>query len=283
MKASMKIKKVIGMILAIAILVGVGITGMAQTNKRSANIKSKGIIDFENGTAVIDATDFTYLADEIDLLENTYKTETVKALGNIGTYFKLDGSYTHNQEESTVTSNDAHILPYSSIMDGITNSQSIPSDRTYTGTLPGSDTETSGNISGANAENLSLGTAAWVDGELIVGTGADNNSYYSQGHSKGYAEGVLDGQNQTGNIVFEQHYHSSECYETCYIIHEFEYLGTFDGTIHAIDTVTHTNCGIPTVKNKSYPISCDTFRTIHQYTICGYSEGQVISATIKFD
>lgn len=186
MKRFMKTKRMIGVILIVAVLTGiVGITGMAQTNKRSVNIKSKGIIDFENGTAVIDASDLAYLADEIDLLENTYKSETVNALNQVGTYYKLDGSTTFNRDESTLSAENAALLPFNSLVNGIVNSQSIPTERTYSGILPGEDTETIGNISAANAENLSLGTAAWVNGELIVGTGGDNNSYYSMGQATG--------------------------------------------------------------------------------------------------
>lgn len=35
-------------------------------------------------------------------------------------------------------------------------------------------------ISAATAGNLSAGTSAWVDGSLLIGTGADNKNYYEQ-------------------------------------------------------------------------------------------------------
>lgn len=44
-------------------------------------------------------------------------------------------------------------------------------------------------IAAANAGNLSAGTAAWVNGEFIIGTGSDNNNYYEQSYSKAYQEG----------------------------------------------------------------------------------------------
>lgn len=200
-----KTKKIIVALVTTAITLSgvIGLTSSAQTDKRSANIKSKGIIDFQNGAAVISSSDLNYLADEIDLLEDTYKTETVNALNQVGTFYKLDGTTTFNPEESTLASSDASILPFSAITDGIINSQSIPAERTYLGTLPGG-TEMNGNISAATAENLSLGTAAWVDGELIVGTGADNNSYYNRGYADGYAN-VVD----SASISYAYHEHKN--------------------------------------------------------------------------
>ena len=109
------------------------------------------------------------------------------------------------------------------------------------------------------------------------------NSYYANGFSKGYADGVIDGQNKTGNITFEQHYHNSSCYTTCTITHTFDYIGTYDGTIHAWETITHSKCGTAKVTKKSYPLTCNTYTESHSYTTCGYTEGQVISATITYE
>lgn len=180
-------------LLTVLLLAGtIEMTSAAQTEKRAANIKSKGNFDFENGTVFFASSDLVYLADEIDVLEDTYKTETVKALNGISTYFNLDGSITHNPEESTLASAGAPSLPYNAITAGILSSQSIPS-QTYKGTLPGSKTETTGNISGAAGANLSLGAAAWVDGHLIVGTGEDNSAYYKNGYDAGNKKGYEDG------------------------------------------------------------------------------------------
>lgn len=178
--------KTICALITVIILTGIiGMASKAQTERRASNIKSKGIFDYDNGTVVVDASDLTYLADEIDLLEETYKKKTVKALNKLSTYFMMDNSTTHDPDESNLDPDSSVILPFGSIIDGILASQSIPTEKTYTGTLPGEENETTGNISAATAENLSLGTAAWVDGELVIGTGADNNSYYSQGHTEG--------------------------------------------------------------------------------------------------
>lgn len=110
-----------------------------------------------------------------------------------------------------------------------------------------------------------------------------NNSYYALGFSKGYADGVIDGQNKTGNITYEQHYHSSSCYITCTITHTFDYIGTYDGVIHAWENISHSKCGKADETKISYSLSCDTYTESHKYTTCGYKEGQVLSATIVYD
>ena len=40
-------------------------------------------------------------------------------------------------------------------------------------------------IAAATADNLSAGTAAWVNGSFIIGTGSDNNKYYDDGKEDG--------------------------------------------------------------------------------------------------
>lgn len=66
---------------------------------------------------------------------------------------------------------------------------------TYTNTHDTEDTsdDTEEDLVAATADNLSLGTAAWVDGQYIVGNGADNNSYYAQGKANATVNKVLIG------------------------------------------------------------------------------------------
>ena len=153
---SKKIKVIFALIAIIICTGAISIASKAQTEKRAANIKSKGIFDYDSGTVVMDASDLTYLADEIDLLENTYKTETVKALNQIGTYYKLDGTTSFNKNEGTLSSDNANVLPYNAIIDGIINSQSVT-------------TKTS-------AENILSGMQAWVNGAMLTGTMPNNGT-----------------------------------------------------------------------------------------------------------
>ena len=41
----------------------------------------------------------------------------------------------------------------------------------------------------AVASNLTSGKTAWVNGKLVMGNGGDNQTFYNNGHSVGYAEG----------------------------------------------------------------------------------------------
>ena len=106
------------------------------------------------------------------------------------------------------------------------------------------------------------------------------NSYYNYG----YADGYKDGQNKTGTVTFEQHHHSSGCYRTCTITHTYDYIGTYDGTIHANEFQSHSTCGLGKVnKGTTCPLTCDTYTSTHMYLVCGYSEGQILSATIVYN
>lgn len=46
-------------------------------------------------------------------------------------------------------------------------------------------------ISAATAGNLSAGTSAWVDGSLLIGTGADNKNYYEQATTPIYISSIV--------------------------------------------------------------------------------------------
>lgn len=269
-----KCKVIFGIIIIIISAGIIGAKATAQTKNRAANIKSTGNFDYGNGTVVISSEDLVYLANEIDLLEDTYKTETVKALDQMGTYFTSDSLPTHNMGEDNLPYSDANLLPFSAIINGIIYSQSIPTERTYTGILPGEKEEISGNISEATAENLSLGTAAWVDGKLIVGTGIDNNNYYNEGYLKGVEEALNSHQ-----IEYIYHHHSESCSTLkCKVTHVMEPYGDTQTRRYYI----HENCGEGILyETEDYPCEGRT-ETYFYHTVynCGFSEGQIEGATI---
>ena len=177
---------------------------MAETSSRRANIKSTGNIDFGNGEVYIASSDLVYLADEIDNLEDTYKTETVNALNDIGTFFLNDGTAVRNINQNEADLDDEKAaLSFGKIMEGIRSSQSIESLSQMQATddegnllyykteeaqnnkdlfsLTTDDTGFPTYYQPANANNLSAGTAAWVNGTLIKGNGSDNAAYYDSG------------------------------------------------------------------------------------------------------
>lgn len=251
----------------------VGITAVAQANGRAANIKSTGIINFKDGAAVIDTTDFIYLANEIDLLENTYKSEMVSSLNEMGTYFTSEGSVTHNIDESMILPESAEVLAFGQLTDGILNSQSIPEDKSYSGILPGSDETVTGTLSAASADNLSLGTAAWVNGELLYGTGSDNSSYYNQG----YADGIANINN--GSIVYTYHEHSDSCFKTCRVTYDIT-VKYGNGLCNV--NIVHHECGQSSQFLTGVPYTGQSTE-YHDYYICGKTESTIESATIVFD
>ena len=177
--------------------------GIARKNR----LNSKGIIDYENGTVVIDSSDFVYLADEIDMLESAYKVNTVSALHAIGTSFLSDGSISHETGDEGISGEEAARLSFDTIISGILKSQSV-------------EHLAEQGITGAIEDNLSKGTAAWVNGELIIGNGTDNEVYYRQGfidgqlsiYDKVSISYVDHAQSDSCYTYHEGHKHNSSCY-----------------------------------------------------------------------
>lgn len=153
------------------------LTGMTMYAAASGHTWiSQGDVKYQdangNQTTLFAKEDLEYLDGKID----TLKADTENGKAEIAT--AING-YGYHKDDNIATN-----ASYNDLASAIKTSQQIPTDRTFTGVKPGETDETSGTISAATAENLSLGTAAWVDGELIVGNGADNNSYYSTGKKK---------------------------------------------------------------------------------------------------
>ncbi|MCH5249542.1 MAG: hypothetical protein J1E98_06405 [Lachnospiraceae bacterium] len=143
-------------------------------------LNSKGIVNYDHGKVIFDASDLVKLADGIDSLNVGYKYEAVNALNKIGTYFKTDGTITYEQT-GTILPENVSELTFSDICMGIIKSQSVDhlADQ---GILP------------AITDNLSEGSAAWVDGKLIIGNGNDNKNSYNQGYDDGHAKGYEEGE-----------------------------------------------------------------------------------------
>lgn len=174
-------KKILSLLMLLALTFGTcGITLAADTKNAAAGngLKSHGKIAYRNGNdeVVIDSDDLYVLADRLDL----FKRGVADQLNAMNTYFTTgDGIALTTDEEIRV----AHIRPsdeelvdpteadFNTLLEGIAASQSVPPD-----------------LAAASANNLSAGTAAWVNGELCLGTGADNQSFYERGYEEGYAK-----------------------------------------------------------------------------------------------
>lgn len=211
-----KSKSRLALTICLVGLLGAGITATAATEGRKANLKSTGNIDavIENKKIYISSADLRYLADEIDILEDTYKTNTVDALNSIGTYFKADGTVVYDAGANEADTPEAKkLLSFKNLQDAISASQSVDSlsqtqatdekgNKLYYVDKAASDSSNLMKTTTVNtgypvyyravtAEYLSAGTAAWVDGTLIKGTGASNAAYYRQGVTAGETKAMV--------------------------------------------------------------------------------------------
>ena len=191
-------KKIISLLAVLTIAVSTCIAATAAENPSAtkAELHSEGVIRYKGteGSVVIDSADFYTLADQLDL----FKVRAVKQLGVMGTYLthsngdvamtSADGMYAVHKKPQAGEEVDPLSLDFTTILEGIAVSQSIPTDPAAYGYPAGTklykkadgtlDTSYSDgaepiSIQPADVGNLSAGTAAWVNGKLKLGTGAD--------------------------------------------------------------------------------------------------------------
>ena len=131
---------------------------------------------------VFDKSDLDYLDGRIDAIEadvSTGKENLANALNPLGTNpslgTPLSGTSTFNELMEAI--NHSQAIPDKTIGESVSiATEDYELASTVTGQTINSDTK----ISAATADNLSLGTSAWVDGSLLIGTGADNKNYYNR-------------------------------------------------------------------------------------------------------
>lgn len=209
-------KKLVSVLLMLSMLFSICmvVTAAGTPDATRSSLRSQGAIRYGEGkeSVVIDSADLYTLADRLDL----FKVRTVEQLGVIGTYLSKNpegtpltsetGIYAVHKKPSSDSETDPRSLSFEAILEGIAASQTIPTDsaaygmesgitlyKGADGKLYSSEQEGAEAISiqAATAENLSAGTAAWVNGHLILGTGGDNKAY----HDLGYQEGSDVGDN----------------------------------------------------------------------------------------
>lgn len=94
---------------------------------------------------------------------------------------------------------DDDTLSFETLAETIEHSQDIPGEYT--------DGESSQSIVAANPDNLSEGCAAWVEGHLVVGNGADVRTSYNNGYAEGFAVGLEQGLSREANVEYIYHKH----------------------------------------------------------------------------
>ena len=198
---SMGRKKILGMVLAILVCVTFsGSAVYASSGHRRDGISSRGAINYDQGGIVIDSADLITLADEMDELEGSFKTNIVDALDKIGTYMRQDGSISHTNRADI----DPLQLAFRNLEAGILKSQSVAhlaDTQASHGQSPlfykfphnnllevtDDDTGMPVFIVPATEDNLTVQTAGWVDGHCLAGNGSDNYYFYQKGFIEGYA------------------------------------------------------------------------------------------------
>ncbi len=222
----------------IAIFLGGGVTIYAAASSHTWASTGNVVYD-DNGTqiTVFNKDDLDYLNDRIDAMESSVSDgkntiaqklneweldepisednpsfeeintalEYIKSIPNVGTewkdssdnpyYVKEDGSITTDATEAKINE-EGNVEPIK--------------------------------IAAATAGNLSAGSAAWVDGSLLIGTGADNKNYYNFAYTQGIADGLSkadvkyiyhehSGDSTTGTGCYTSpiyHTHTNSCYTT---------------------------------------------------------------------
>lgn len=211
-------KKMMAAVMAAAVAFGAGRAVWAVEKDPAATrdlLHSTGKIVYQENEdkVVLDSRDLYEIADRLD----RFKVAVSNQLASMGTYLtKGDGmamqtdgmlkvSHVKPAEEQWV---DPRTVDFNALLESLAASQSVPADtavygyeegavlyRTKEGALTTAEEEAVATlqVKAAAAENLSAGTAAWVDGHLLLGTGADNVKYYEEGH--GETGGMI------GNII----------------------------------------------------------------------------------
>ncbi len=223
-------KRVLAATLVIVLLSGITLYSVAagHTWKSQGNVEA--VRSDGTKTVIFDKSDLDYLDGRIDAIEadvSTGKENLANALNPLGTNpslgTPLSGTSTFNEFMEAI--NHSQAIPDKTIGESVsiaTEDYELASK--VTGQTINSDTK----ISAATADNLSLGTSAWVDGSLLIGTGADNKNYYNLGYTNGMAKvdnasiiytyhshkGTVQGGGECYTPLYRVHTHSGSCYST---------------------------------------------------------------------
>lgn len=155
------------------------VTVSDSADMRRRVLRSHGIINYDNGRVTANAANLFALADGTDALGNAYATAICRALNEIGTYFDADGNVNYTAQTA-----EAIVLGCEQLAEGISQSQTVE----HLSATP------------VTSANITAGAAAWVNGQCIIGNGADNERAYRRGIEDGTAE-------NDGDVDIQYKYH----------------------------------------------------------------------------
>lgn len=184
-----------GAIVALTIVL---LSGMAENKAdagyASANLRSRGTVRCEE--AVIDAADLQSVRAYITEKKNT----AAGLLPQLGTKFRQqpEGIVSDRNPDSDQGDVDVSQLSWPMIIQAVADSQKVPESLTVLNPenamhIEGVEERTDSYVT-AVADNISRGKAAWADGILLLGNGADND--------RAYQAGIYDGRNHEAPELF---------------------------------------------------------------------------------
>lgn len=216
----------------------------ASVAKQRDKLDSHGIINYDNGRVLISASDLLILADRTNELADNYAALTCRALNKIGTYFDAEGNVNHEAQTG-----DALTLGIEQLTEGIRQSQSID-DPIFSPII---------------TDNLTAGTAAWVNGQCIIGNGADNDRAYRRGIEDGEA-----GNDDDVDIEYTYHVHTdaagNQYDEGTVLCQDDDPGGCFVPTGHICDDSCIRTCKWEWWCYKSDKGSGDAYNNFYQFT-----------------
>lgn len=200
------------------------------------SLNSRGTIDYDDGTVIVDAGDLLSLADHIDDLGDGYATMIYRALCCIGTYFDSEGNVNHEANKAV----DPPYLSCEQLAAGILQSQSV-------GHLAASP---------VISDNITAGTAAWVNGQYIIGNGADNERAYQRGVEDGKAG---DDSDMDLRYTYHEHTGNGETgWEDGQVFKQTNRPGgCFTKGSHEHDNCSSASAGIEVISWHNYSDGCD--------------------------
>ena len=190
-RRSRKHRKIGPILMAAGIIAGVcslpaeGMTTLAAHGEARGNIRSTGRIQYEQ--AVFDSADLRNICAYID----EKKHAAARTLIQLGTRFRqLAEGYTYDRNPDAEQGEiDIGQIDWTTLIQAAADSQTVPDQ------LPVLNPEAAMHIEGveertdcyetAIEDNISRGMAAWADGKLLLGNGADNDRAYRKGTEDG--------------------------------------------------------------------------------------------------
>ena len=193
------------------------VTVSDSADMRRGMLSSHGIINYDNGKVTANAANLFALADGTDALGNAYATTICRALNEIGTYFDAEGNVNHTAQTA-----ETIVLGCKQLAEGILQSQSVE----HLSAAP------------VTSDNITAGAAAWVNGQCIIGNGADNERAYQRGIADGNA-----GNSNDVKIQYTYHVHTGNSGKNPIPDGDVYYSTSNPGGCYAAEGHTHNMTG----------------------------------------